>query len=172
MKRDSDAGGAKWNKPNELITQGTPKNSISLKGVFTKYERGYIFTAKNKRFWSLLILLLSVASIKRKLIKRLILKNVASIQIQKVAIFNSDRKKSKLIPNKSFIYYNHTIINFFGTIVNSWHFIIIFILFFLSIFRLQLVFAAGAGFSNIPGKYENVVFIIKNPRNMNECFQK
>ena len=25
---------------------------------------------------------------------------------------------------------------------------------------------AGVGFSNIPGKYENVVFIIKNPRNM------
>ena len=31
---------------------------------------------------------------------------------------------------------------------------------------------AGAGFSNIPGKYENVVSIKKNPRNRNECFQK
>ena len=30
------------------------------------------------------------------------LKNVASIQIQKVATFNSDRKKINLIPNKSF----------------------------------------------------------------------
>jgi len=40
------------------------------------------------------------------------------------------------------------------------------------IFSLQLVFTAGAGFSNIPGKYENVVFIIKNPRNRKKCFQK
>ena len=38
------------------------------------------------------------------------------------------------------------------------------------IFSLQLVFTAGAGFLNIPGKYENVVFIIKNPRNRNTCF--
>ena len=36
----------------------------------------------------------SVAYIRRKLLKRLIPKNVASIQIQKVAIFNSDRKKN------------------------------------------------------------------------------
>ena len=32
------------------------------------------------------------------------LKNVASIQIQKVATFNSDRKKINSIPNKSFRY--------------------------------------------------------------------
>jgi len=31
---------------------------------------------------------------------------------------------------------------------------------------------AGAGFSNIPEKNENAVFIIKNPRNSNECFLK
>ena len=31
---------------------------------------------------------------------------------------------------------------------------------------------AGAGFSNIPEKYENVVFIIKNPQNRNKCFQE
>ena len=31
-------------------------------------------------------------------------KNVASIQIQKVATFNPDRKKINLIPNKSFKY--------------------------------------------------------------------
>ena len=40
------------------------------------------------------------------------------------------------------------------------------------IFSLQLVFTAGAGFSNIPGKYETVVFNIKNPRIRNESFQK
>ena len=42
---------------------------VNLKGVFAKNERGYRHTAKNKRFWSLLILLLSVASIRRKLFK-------------------------------------------------------------------------------------------------------
>ena len=40
-----------------------------LKGVFAKNERGYRLTEKNKRFWSLLILLLSVASVRRKLLK-------------------------------------------------------------------------------------------------------
>ena len=40
---------------------------FNLKGVFAKNERGYRHTAKNKRFWSLLILVLSVTSIRRKL---------------------------------------------------------------------------------------------------------
>ena len=53
-----------------------------------KMKGGYMLTEKNNRFWSLLILLLSVVYIRRK---RLILKNVASIQIQKVAIYDSDR---------------------------------------------------------------------------------
>ena len=39
---------------------------MSLKGVFGKNERGYRLTVKNKHFLSLLILLLSVASIRRK----------------------------------------------------------------------------------------------------------
>ena len=34
------------------------------------------------------------------------LKNVAFIQIQKDATFNSDRKNINLIPNKSLRYYN------------------------------------------------------------------
>ena len=50
-----------------------------LKGVFAKNERGYRLTVINK---SLLIFLLSVASIMRK---RLIPKNVDSIQNKKVA---------------------------------------------------------------------------------------
>ena len=62
-----------------------------LKGVFAKR-----LMAKNKRFWSLLILLLSVASIRRKLFKTTHIEDVASIQIQKVAIFDSDRKKNQL----------------------------------------------------------------------------
>ncbi len=40
--------------------------SSDLKGVFAKDERGYSLNAIKKRFWSLLILLLSVASIRRK----------------------------------------------------------------------------------------------------------
>ena len=70
-----------------------------LKGVFTKNERGYRRNAIKKRFWSPLILLLAVASIRRKLLKT-------------------------------------------------------------------------TGFSNILKKYENVVFIFKNPRNRHKCFQK
>ena len=42
---------------------------ISLKGAFAKNERGYRLTAKNYRWWSQPILLLSVASIMRKLLK-------------------------------------------------------------------------------------------------------
>ena len=42
---------------------------INLRGVFAKNERGYRLKAIKKRFWSLLILLLSVASIRRKLLK-------------------------------------------------------------------------------------------------------
>ena len=63
---------------------------MSLKGAFANND----LTTKNKCFWSLLILFLSVASIRRKLLKkRLIPKTVGFIQIQKVATFNSDRKK-------------------------------------------------------------------------------
>ena len=43
-----------------------------LKGVLAKNERGYRRNAKNKRFRSLLILLLSVASIRKICLKRLI----------------------------------------------------------------------------------------------------
>ena len=37
---------------------------------------------------------------------------------------------------------------------------------------LFLKYFAAAGFFNIPGKYENVVLILKNRRNRNKCFQK
>ena len=44
---------------------------------------------------------------KEKLLKTTLTKeHVASIQIQKVATYDSDRKKINLIPNKSFRYYN------------------------------------------------------------------
>ena len=44
-------------------------SDTGLKGVFAKNERGYRFNAIKKRFWSLQILLLSVASVRRKLLK-------------------------------------------------------------------------------------------------------
>ena len=44
-------------------------NSGQLKGVFAKNERGYRLKTINNRFWSLIILLLSVSSIWRKLLK-------------------------------------------------------------------------------------------------------
>ena len=43
--------------------------SFNLKGVFAKNERGYRLNAIKSAFLSLLIFLLSVASIRRKLIK-------------------------------------------------------------------------------------------------------
>ena len=52
-----------------------------LKGVFAKNERGYRLTSNEILHRSLLILLLSVASIRRKSLKRLTPKSVASIQI-------------------------------------------------------------------------------------------
>ena len=69
-----------------------------LKEVFAKSEKGYRLKSKNILWWLLIILqlLLSVASIRRKLFlkKRLIRKKVESIQIQKVATYDSDRKKA------------------------------------------------------------------------------
>ena len=60
-----------------------------LKGVFEKNERGYRLNAiKKKRFLSPLILLLFVAFIVRKP------NNLASIQIEKIATYDLDRKKS------------------------------------------------------------------------------
>ena len=77
-------------------------NRIKLhlkKGVFVKNERGYRLTAKNNRFRSLLILLPYVTSIRRKLLKNDLYRityelDVESIQIEKVATNNSDRKKN------------------------------------------------------------------------------
>ena len=51
-----------WNKKTTTLCK-------YLKGVFAKNERGYRLTAEYCQWRSLLILLLSVASIKRKLLK-------------------------------------------------------------------------------------------------------
>ena len=80
-------------------------------------------------------------------------KNIVSIPIQEVATFHSDRKNQ---------FNSKQIIQILQPIIID----------FRLIFCLQLVFTAGAGFSNNPGKYVNVVFIIKNPGNRNKRFQK
>ena len=52
-----------------ILKLGLKGVELNLKGVFAKNESGYRRNAKNKRFQSQLILLLSVASIRRKLLK-------------------------------------------------------------------------------------------------------
>ena len=91
---------------------------ITLKGVSAKNERGYRLNAIKKRFWSILISLQSVASIRRKLLKttnteeRSIHTNSEIYNMSYVAYFwicmdtTLDRKKIYLISNKSFRYYN------------------------------------------------------------------
>ena len=60
----------KSNKCNKLWSaQKIDCHATKLKGVFAKNERGYRLMAKNYSFWSLLILLLSVASVRIKLLK-------------------------------------------------------------------------------------------------------
>ena len=97
---------------------------VTLKGVFTKNERGYRFTAKNRRFWSLLILLLSVASIRRKLLK--------TTRTEERSVYtNSERWNIQLWSKKKSILFqtNHSDITnnshrlFFDAFINSWYFI-------------------------------------------------
>ena len=65
--------------------------------MFAKNKRGFRVTPKNNRVWSLCCVH------KEKIVKKRLIakKKVASIQIQKVATFNSRRKIINLIPNKS-----------------------------------------------------------------------
>ena len=66
---------------------------LKLKGVFARNEMGYRFMSKNYRWGSPLILHLSVASLLKRR-KRILQKNVAFTQIQKVATYDWDRIKS------------------------------------------------------------------------------
>jgi len=77
---------------------------VRLKGVFAKNEMGYMLTAKNYRWFSLLILPLSVGSIRRKLLKTTHTEEHGVHTILEVAILV--KKKNNLIPNKSFRFYN------------------------------------------------------------------
>ena len=62
---------------------------VSLKGVFAKNERGYRLTAKNKRFWSLLILLLSVAFVDLFGIKLIFLRSELNVAIFRICIYST-----------------------------------------------------------------------------------
>ena len=67
-----------------------------LKGVFAKNKRGDRFMAKNNRFLSLLILLLSVASKRSKMLKTILTsQNVASIQIMKYELYTNALKNNR-----------------------------------------------------------------------------
>ena len=79
---------------------------FDLKGVVAKNERGYRLNAIKKA----LLIAINLTSIscvyKENIVKNdLYQRTVVSIQIQKDATFNSDRKQTNLIPNKSFRYY-------------------------------------------------------------------
>ena len=65
-----------------------------LNGVFAKNERGYRLNAIKKRFESLLILLLSVASIRRKLLKTTNTEERSVHTIKKIVTHDLDRNKS------------------------------------------------------------------------------
>ena len=129
--------------------------------MFAKNERGYRLTAKNYRWWLQLILLLSVASKRRKLVKTTHTKERSVITKSEICNFRLDRKRIILSPNKSFRYYNPYNHRFFPRRIRIYLIYPNIFDFLKLIFHLQLVFTTGAGFSNIPGKYENVVFIIK-----------
>ena len=104
----------------------------SLKGVFAKNESGYRLTSKHYRWGLLLILLL-----------RLIPKNVASIQIQKVEYSTRFVKKS--------IYFltNHSDITtiyhlfFFDAFLHSSFFIILFPCFIYNILQITIIWPLG-----------------------------
>ena len=89
----------------------------NLKGVFVKNEKRYIalrrkiiaFDATN---------LTSICCVfkRRKLLKTTDTEECMFIQIQKVAIYDLDRKKINLISKKSFRYYNLSSSNIFRSI--------------------------------------------------------
>ena len=98
-----------------------PKSSLFnfyLKGVFAKNKRGYMLTAKNKRFWSLLILYTSICCVYKEkiVINNLYWRTQHPYKFRKLQY--SDRTKINLIPNKSIhTTYNHRL--FFDAFVYS-----------------------------------------------------
>jgi len=99
--------------------------------VFAKNERGNRLTSKNIRWWLLLFLLLSVASIRRKLLKTAYTEERSVHTNSESCNIRLGRKKINLIPNKSFSYCKFaTYNNRFEPFVNIWYFIIFFKIFY------------------------------------------
>ena len=107
---------------NNILFPITDKIKV-LRKVFAKNERGYRHTATNNRFLSLLILLLSVASLRRKLLKKTC-RELCSIRIEKVATYDLYCKRINSISNNLFL--KRSVIDYFST-QYSWYFIILFI---------------------------------------------
>ena len=97
--------------------------------------------AIKKLFLSPLILLLFVAFIVRKP------NNLASIQIEKIATYDLDRKKINLISNKSFRYFNlysHWLS--FATFVHRIYFIVIIVFFYDLIVTFENIYSCFEDF--------------------------
>ena len=116
-----------WNIPFLCFQLWKLSNcGFSLRGVLAKNERGYRLKWKNIRWWLLLILLLSVANISRKLLP----KNVASIQLHIRLGSLKSRFNSKQIIKKSHIIAYHCSVYSsisFDALAYGWYFIIFFI---------------------------------------------
>ena len=112
-----------------------------LKGVFAKNERGFSLNAIKKRFWSILILLISIASIRRKLLKTT---NTEERSIHT----NSERCNIRLRPWKNLFNFKQIIQILHPMVIDylSPHLYIVdlskyvLILFFKITFNFQLVF--------------------------------
>ena len=105
-----------------------------LKGVFSKNYKGYRLTAKNKCFWSLLNLLLSVESIRRKLLK--------TVHTEERSVHTNSNKFRKLQYSTRIVrnQFNSDItINghrlFFDALVFSWYFIMFLIFYDLLLLK-------------------------------------
>jgi len=121
----------------------TLKMCHAIKGVFAKNVRGYKLTAKNNRFWSLLILLLSVASIRRELLKttyteeRSVHTNSESLQYTTRIVKNSTKSQTNHSDIRT---YSHRL--FFDAFLYSWYFIIFFIRFVSNALKMPKKLAA------------------------------
>ena len=114
-----------------------------------KIKRTISLVEKYSIWWLILILFLSFASLRRKLLKTNYGKERSvHIQIQKVAIFESDRLKI------NFIHISQSSI-FFDAFVYSWYFIIFYIYLWKHSFLFRRFLIMKTTFSYFPGMFEN-----------------
>ena len=102
-----------------------------LKGVFSKNYKGYRLTAKNKCFWLLLILFLSVAFIRKKLVKNdSHRRNTNSNKFRKLQ-YSTRIVKNQF--NSDITINGHRL--FFDALVFSWYFIMFLIFYDLLLLK-------------------------------------